>query len=380
MKRTVGTFLTLIAAAVCTIAPATTAYGQAKTLQVTKGGTLEVKLDGGDIHISTGDKSQVTVRGDEEAGETARGLDVSQSGTTVRVTRNYDGDSEGDVRITIPAQFNLRLETSYGEIIVDGKLVGKAEAETGAGGISLNDVDGTVDLATSGGDITTGIVNGDGTLRTSGGNVEVKGTTGWLDARTSGGDITIGNVGKTLRASTAGGDISIGDVGGEAKVATSGGNIRTGKVNGKVSLSTSGGDIELSGGNGTINAATSGGNVNMKDISGSVNATSSGGDIYAELKPSGKGRSKLITAAGKITLLIPENAKAAIDARIQVQGHWRGQHEDYTITSDFTADKSSQTKDDREISSRFTLNGGGEQITLETVNSDILIKKLLSGQ
>ncbi len=246
MKRTVGTFLTLIAAAVCTVAPSTTAYGQAKTLQVSKGGTLEVKLDGGDIHISTADKSQVSVRGDEDAGETARGLDVSQSGNTVRVTRNYDhdGDSEGGVRITIPAQFNLRLETSNGEIIVDGKLVGKAEAETGAGGISFDDVDGTVDLATSGGDVTTGTVNGDGTLRTSGGDVEVRGTTGWLDARTSGGDIRIGNVGKTLRASTAGGDITIGDVGGEAKVATSGGNIRTGKVNGKVSLSTSGGDIE----------------------------------------------------------------------------------------------------------------------------------------
>ncbi len=111
-----------------------------------------------------------------------------------------------------------------------------------------------------------------------------------------------------------------------------------------------------------------------------MNASSSGGDIYAELKPSGKGRSKLITAAGNITLLLPENAKASIDARIQVQGHWRGQNEDYTITSDFTADKSSQTKDDREIYSHFTLNGGGEQITLETVNSDIQIKKLRSGQ
>jgi DUF4097 and DUF4098 domain-containing protein YvlB len=380
MKRRVRNVVIVIGTVVCTLALSAGAFGQVKTFQVSKGGTLEVRLDGGDIHVSTSDKNQVSVRGDES--ESTNGLNVTQSGGTVRVTRRYDddGDSESGAKITIPAQFNVRLETSNGEVVVNGKLIGNAEAETGAGGVSFDDVDGTVDLSTSGGDVRTGNVNGDGTLRTSGGDIDVKGTAGWLDAKTSGGDIRIGNVGKTLRASTSGGDITIGDVGGEAKVSTSGGNIRTGKVNGKVSLSTSGGDIELTGGNGNINAATSGGNVNMKDVSGSVNASSSGGDIYAELKPSGKGGSKLITAAGNITLLLPEKAKATIDARIQVQGYWQGKHKDYTIQSDFTADKSSQNKDDQEIYSHFTLNGGGEHITLETVNSDIQIRKLRGGQ
>ena len=111
-----------------------------------------------------------------------------------------------------------------------------------------------------------------------------------------------------------------------------------------------------------------------------MNASSSGGDVYAELRPSGKGHSKLATAAGNITLLLPEDAKATIDARIQVQGYWRGQHQEYTIQSDFTGDKSTQNKDDQEIYAHYTLNGGGEQITLETVNSDIQIRKLASGR
>jgi DUF4097 and DUF4098 domain-containing protein YvlB len=370
-----------IGAVICTLGMTTALFGQAKTYQVSKGGTLEVKLDGGDIHISTSDKNQVTVRGDEGESDDASNLSVTLSGGTIRVTRRgEDGNSDGGVRITVPSQFNLRLETSYGEVAVDGKLAGRAEAETGGGGISLDDVDGAVDLGTSGGDVRTGNVNGDGTLRTSGGDIEVRSTSGKLDVRTSGGDIRIGNVGKALRASTSGGDVNIGDVGGETKVVTSGGNIRAGKVNGKVSLSTSGGDIELKGGTGAINAATSGGNVNVRDVSGSINASSSGGDIYAELKPSGNGRSKLITAAGNITLLLPEYAKASIDARIQIQGYSHGPHQDYTITSDFAADKSTQNKEDQEIYAHYTLNGGGEQISLETVNSDIQIRKLPRGR
>lgn len=380
MKRTTGNFLQLIGALLSMLVLSTAAFGQVKTFQVSKGGTLEVKLDGGDIHIVTSDKGQVTVRGDEEGA--TNGLSVSQTGGTIRVTRRYDedGDWQRGAMITIPSQFNIRIETSNGEVSVDGKLVGNAEAETGAGGISLDDVDGTVDLSTSGGDLKTGTVNGDGTLRTSGGDINVRGTSGRLDVKTSGGDIRIGNVGKTLRANTSGGDVIIGDVGGEAGVSTSGGNIRTGKISGKVTLATSGGDIELTGGNGTINAATSGGNVNIKNVSGSVSASSSGGDIYAELTPSGKGRSKLTTAAGNVTLLLPADAKATIDARIQVQGYWRGQRQEYTIQSDFQADKSSQNKDDQEIYAHYTLNGGGEQITLETVNSDIQIRKLGSGR
>jgi DUF4097 and DUF4098 domain-containing protein YvlB len=382
MNRRLNNSIMVIGAVTCMLGMATAACGQVRSFQVSKGGTLEVKLDGGDILVSTSTKNEVTVRGEPVDNESSNNVNVTQTGTTIRVTsRGDDGrDREDKVRITIPSQFNLRLETSHGEVAVDGKLVGHAEAETGAGNISLDDVDGNVDLSTSGGDVKTGTVDGDGTVRTSGGDIEVKSTTGRLDVKTSGGDIRIGNVGKTLRAGTSGGDVTIGDVGGEAKVATSGGNIRTGKVNGKVSLATSGGDIELNGGNGNISAATSGGNVNIRNVSGSVDASSSGGDINAELRPSGKGRSRLTTAAGNITLFLPEDAKASIDARIRVQGYWRGQHKDYTIQSDFTADKSSQNEEDQEIYAHYTLNGGGEQITLETVNSDIQIRKLRSGK
>jgi DUF4097 and DUF4098 domain-containing protein YvlB len=381
MKRSLRYSILFIGVFIWMTGMAGTTFAQTRSLQVSKGGTLEVKLDQGDIMVTTSDRIEATVHGSSD-GSGASAFNISYSGSTIRITNNHEGDidSEDGVKITIPSQFNVHLETSYGDIRLQGKLVGRAEAETGAGEIVLNDVDGSVDIGTSGGDLRTGTVNGDGRLRTSGGNIDVQGTTGRLDVQTSGGDIQIGNVGKTLRANTSGGDVIIGDVGGEAKVATSGGNIRVGNINGSASLATSGGDIELNGGTGTISAGTSGGNLHIKNISGSVSASSSGGDVYAELRPSGKGRSKLITAAGNITLYLPDNAKATVDAHIRVQGYWRGQHHDYTIQSDFTADQSSQNKEEQEIFAHYTLNGGGEQITLETVNSDIQIRKLRSGQ
>ncbi len=96
----------------------------------------------------------------------------------------------------------------------------------------------------------------------------------------------------------------------------------------------------------------------------------------AELVPSGKGKSRLSSASGIIQLYRPENARATITARIRVEGWWKSQKNQYTITSDFKEDSSLRDEDQQEIESKFTLNGGGETITLETVNSDIEIRKL----
>jgi hypothetical protein len=357
---------------------ATQKHGESKTktFTVTKGGTLEVRVDGGDIRISTWEKNEVSVRADIFDDEDDGDLRMTQSGNTVRVTNR--GGWMGDARyeISVPSQFNLDLETAAGNLYVRGKMTGTLSGETSGGNISLDDVEGKVDMHTSGGDVKTGNVLGDAVLNTSGGDIEVTSTSGELNVRTSGGDIRLGNIGRSLTASTSGGDVVIGDVGGEARVSSSGGTIRVGKVNGRVSLSTAGGDIELLGGSGTIKASTSGGDMRLHDLSGSVEARTAGGDIHGELIPSGKGRSRLTTASGDIVLYVPESAKATIDARIRIQGRWRSERDEYKITSDFKAQSSEQDDNEREIRTKFVLNGGGEEITLETVNSNITIKKL----
>lgn len=350
---------------------------QSKTFSVTKGGTLEVSVDGGDIRITTWDKNEVTVKVqliDEDEGED---LKMTQSGNTVRIVDNGGwGESDNRYDISVPVKFNLDLRTGSGDLVINGTLEGTIDGQTSGGSIRMDDVAGKVDVSTSGGDLRAGRISGDGRFNTSGGDIDVRGTSGDLDVKTSGGDIRLGDIGKTLRASTSGGDITIGNVGNEAEVSTSGGNIRVGKVNGRVRLKTSGGDVELSSGTGSILAYTSGGNVRLSNIAGSIDAKTAGGDIEAGLTPDGKGSSTLTSAAGQIRLLVPENAKATIDAVIRIHGGWRYSRESYDIQSDFKPESREADKDSHEIRARYILNGGGQNISLETVNSDIVIRRL----
>lgn len=350
---------------------------QSKTFTVSKGGTLEVSVDGGDIRITTWEKNEVAIKVQFADEDEEDDLKMTQNGNTVRIVDSGAwGETDNRYEISVPVKFNLDMRTGSGDLVINGRLEGGIEGQTSGGSIRMDDVAGKVDVSTSGGDLRAGRITGNGRFNTSGGDIDVQGTSGDLDVRTSGGDIRLGDIGKTLRASTSGGDVTIGNVGNEAEVSTSGGNIRVGKVNGRVHLKTSGGDVELSSGTGAILAYTSGGNVRLSKITGSIDAKTAGGDIDAELIPDGKGSSKIASAAGQIRLSIPENARATVDAVISIHGGWRYSHDSYDIQSDFKAESRESDKDSHEIRARYILNGGGQNISLETVNSDIVIRKM----
>ncbi|MBI3111718.1 MAG: DUF4097 family beta strand repeat protein [Ignavibacteriales bacterium] len=356
---------------------------RSKSFTVTKGGLVEVSVDGGDIRVSSWEKNEVFVRAEGIDEDNLDRLKMDQSGNTVRIEyRNRRGWNSGHTRfeISVPTQFNTDLRTSGGDIEIRGDIDGRIKGSTSGGDVILGNLSkGTVDLSTSGGDMRTGDIQGDVNLRTSGGNIELGKVGGNADVKTSGGDIRVESVGKTLKASTSGGDISIGDVGGEATVSTSGGDVKVRRVAGWASLSTSGGNIELLGASGKVKANTSGGDIRLEDITGSIEAATAGGDVSAELKPTGTGRSRLSSAGGEITLYVPENAKATIEAIIEIEGRWGRRNKEYEIKSDFKEDqydKSGRDDDDREIRAVYKLNGGGEDIMLKTVNSNIYIKKL----
>lgn len=354
---------------------------RSKSFTVTKGGMIEVSVDGGDIRVSSWDKNEVFVRAEGIDEDNLSRLKMDQSGNTVRVEYKVRGRgwNSGHTRfeISVPTQFNTDLRTSGGDIEIRGDIDGRIKGSTSGGDVILGNISkGTVDLSTSGGDMRTGDIQGDVNLRTSGGDIELGKVGGNADVKTSGGDIRVESVGKTLKASTSGGDITIGDVGGEATVATSGGDVKVRRVAGWASMSTSGGNIELLSASGKVKANTSGGDIRLEDITGSIEAATAGGDVSAELKPSGTGRSRLSSAGGEITLYVPDNAKATIEALIEIEGRWRGKTRDYEVKSDFKSDSYERDDDTREIRAVYKLNGGGEDITLRTVNSNIYIKRL----
>jgi len=363
-------------------APQSDGQERTKSFTVSKGGTLEVRVEGGDIKISVWEKNEVLVKAEGIDDDDLDRLKMKQSGNDVLVEfrnrRGWGGWDGGHLRfdITVPSQYNADLHTAGGDIDVRGGVNGTIKGATSGGDVTVDNVKGgKVDLSTSGGDMRTGDVQGDVTLKTSGGNIEMGVVGGEAYVSTSGGDITVKSVGKSLRANTSGGNIDIGDIGGEAKVSTSGGDIKIRKVSGSVTMSTAGGNIELDGASGTVKSSTAGGDISLQNITGSIEAGTAGGNVVAELRPSGKGRSKLSSAGGDIELSIPEDAKATIEATIRIQGRWSSRKTDYKVRSDFKADSYEQDDDEREIRATYKLNGGGELIELKTVNSDIILKK-----
>lgn len=352
-----------------------------RTFTVSKGGKLEVSVRTGDIRVSPWAKSEVHVLADGVDEEDLEFLRMDQSGNTVRVEfrpRGGWGGWNGSPRfeISIPSEFNVEMKTSGGDLEVTGGVNGRIEGSTSGGDIKLQNVTGKVDMSTSGGDIRVGDISGNVELSTSGGDIELRRVEGEASVRTSGGDIKVDYVAKTLEAKTSGGDITIGDVGGEATVSTAGGDVKVGKVSGGARLRTAGGNIGLRGATGRVDASTAGGDIELENISGSIDAKTAGGDIRAELVPSGKGSSELKTAGGRIRLAVPENAKATIEAVIRIEDRWRSRRDRYEVRSDFPS--ATYERDERygDIRATYVLNGGGERIYLETVNSDIEIRKL----
>jgi len=350
---------------------------RSKSFTVSKGGTLDISTGSGDIQIRVWTKNEVHVEAEGIDPDELDRLEMTQSGNTVRVKFRPRWRSGSDARflIDVPSEFNLEMRTAGGDLGVTGALKGELNGSTSGGDIKLDDVDGKIDMSTSGGDVRCGHVRGDAMLKTSGGDIELEDASGDVQVSTSGGDIRVGDVGKSLKARTSGGGIKIGNVGGEADVSTAGGDIRVGKVSGQASMSTAGGDIALESASGRVIAKTAGGDIQLRDITGAIEARTAGGDVQAELIPSGKGRSSLKSAGGDIRLYIPENAKATIEATIEVHG-WGSDVKDYDIRSDFKAKTYDKNKDRDVIEATFELNGGGDLITLETVNANIEVRKL----
>jgi hypothetical protein len=376
MKRS-AVFLFVASLVAVSIASAVPAEGgdRTKTFPVGKGGTLDVRIRGGNISIKSWNRDEVMVRITGVDEDEDSGIRMSSSGSTVSIENSEGSSDDFTLEITLPTKFDVRLQSSSGDMDIDGPLTGRLKGMTGGGNIRLGNIGGTIDMKTAGGDITCGDIGGDLDLGTSGGDIHMGEVSGSATVMTSGGDITVENVGKKIRATTSGGNISIGDVGGEAIVSTSGGDVTAGSVSGSATLSTSGGNVYLRGAAGTVRATSSGGDIQLENISGTVTGHTAGGNVMAVLSPAKTGRSSLSTAGGDIRLVVPEGAKATINARIRIAGWWRSQKDSYEIVSDFRMEKYEKDEQAHEIRATVLLNGGGEEITLDAVSGNIEIRR-----
>jgi len=406
---------------------------QTSIFDVTSGGSLNMEDLIGDVTVKGIIGTQVTIeehfffevdtqKEAETAFERYRST-ISESNNRIIVTgtdsrrRNYVTTSYD---VTVPTKFNLDVETVGGDVsvqIIEGEvvletmggdldlndLVGMVDAETAGGDINmeglegearLNTAGGDIDLIsakkgpfrleTAGGDITVRSVEGTVDANTSGGDVEVNMVTGDVDLKTSGGDIEITNIkGTNHRAKTSGGDVDANQVTGDIDLSTSGGDVSAMLINGSVYGQTSGGDIEIDDINGDVDISTSGGQLDIKSVMGRLTGNTSGGDVFARVQGNGMLKSpiRLSTSGGEITLQLPPNTKATVEAQIRTHDPYSG----YNIHSDFKLKIEEETQKGKKdtgwgrgyyiITGTGDLNGGGPLIQLETVEGDITIEK-----
>ena len=133
------------------------------------------------------------------------------------------------IEITVPKNFNTKVETSGGGINIQD-ISGNINLSTSGGGIKFKDVSGKFNVSTSGGGITGMDFNGDLDASTSGGGIRLSGRDSKIKAETSGGSISLDyeGVNKGIYLSTSGGGIQINlpeDFNASAKLSTSGGRV-----------------------------------------------------------------------------------------------------------------------------------------------------------
>jgi len=319
-------------------------HGQ-KSFNVRPGGTINFEAEYGSVTVKTADTGTATIQLDrkveastpEEARRILDDLEIeaSQDGDTVRYRAKFkngwgDRQSEADgertlchndrclayarnlrqmsFTITVPRQFNLDLSTEGGHLEI-GDIEGKVQAETSGGHVSVGNITGPVNVHTAGGHID---------LASAKGKVELQ---------------------------TAGGHIRCGDVEGDVNVHTAGGGISLGKIKGKIEAKTAGGSIEIEGAQDSVQAQTSGGSIRAK-ITGQPN-----------------GDSDFETVGGAVTLYLPAEIRANLDAR---GSRYSGRiHSDFPITM--------ETASDGEI--KGSINGGGPAIVIRDRVGSIRILK-----
>ena len=179
-----------------------------------------------------------------------------------------------------------------------------------------------------------------------------------VELRTTGGSVQVRDLNAAVRARTSGGSALVQNVAGTASLATSGGSIEVAHLTGSANLSSSGGSEDVTDSVGDLDLDTSGGSVRVVNDDGKIHAETSGGSARAQLQVN-RGVS-LQTSGGGITLLLPQDAHASIDA----------QSDGGSIRFDFPL---STTRIDGDSHLAGTLVGGGPPIDLHSSGGSIRV-------
>jgi beta-lactamase regulating signal transducer with metallopeptidase domain/DUF4097 and DUF4098 domain-containing protein YvlB len=278
-----------------------------RELDVDPGEEIRVQLDsGGDVHVSGWDHPRVRVQIDGAGSDWESGdVEIERASYGVRVALRGD---EATVTVHVPRKFDLRLNSSGGDLTIGG-------------------VDGTFRGNTGGGEIIISKARGRAELNTGGGEIAVSDSTldGWVN--TGGGDVRVVRVQGNLRTNTGGGDVQLDEALHGGRISTGGGDIRIGRTAGRLEAQTGGGDIDLRAVAGSVRASTGAGDVRVVVVEGEearrIDLSSGTGDVVLDLPDDFEGTFDLETSGahdgGEIETRLPLPIERRGDA-VRVRG------------------------------------------------------------
>ncbi len=315
---------------------ASTEENKHETRPAKPGGTLVVDVDFGSIEVTPGGNDQVVIdahrkvemssKEKEQEYLAAAPITITTEGDKIILRAIHKEESlgkqfwrmighsrtEGHYAIKVPANFNLDLDTSGGDISASG-ITGKVKVDTSGGDLTFHQIHGDLHADTSGGNIVAKDCEGKIDLDTSGGRIEVTGGRGDLKVDTSGGNVTVLNRVGDTKVESSGGKLRLGNISGRLIAETSGGSVSAilpNPVAGDVRLETSGGSITvLTPPNAalTIDAETSAGGI-RSDLP--ISRLSADDDSLKGTLNGGGTKVVLRSSAGSIEIVSAEKATA----------------------------------------------------------------------
>jgi DUF4097 and DUF4098 domain-containing protein YvlB len=363
------------------------AWGQEITGTLTAVKNLRVKVDMGSVVVHGAEQQGInyvvhTKFGNSSEQDARRQFEQYKvtawvKGDTAWIVGDWQGGKQprhfsGEFSVVVPREMALvKLETEGGNIDATG-LAGRVEAESGGGGMHLDDIGGGAYAETGGGSIDVGTVSGELGLHTGGGPIVVHHANGKVTAETGGGGIEIQSGAQGAVIETGGGSIELHQSNGDVKVSTGGGGVDLSDIAGAADIETGGGSIHLTSAKGHVHAETGGGGIELFGVP-SAHAETSAGGITVKLVNTGAERhdSDLETEAGDITVYIASDVALNVRASVDLANGHR-------ITSEFPdIHISSQGGqwEQKTYTAEGRLNGGGPVLKVHTSSGDICFKR-----
>ncbi len=232
---------------------------------------IEVESLFASVEIIGSDRTDVELTGEIFGTSASKDVKIkhSQSGTKLTIEVDDEtflkwGDYKGALKLLVPKNINLDIESGSGQINVTNVNDKDGDFSSGSGSIKATDYSGNGDFETGSGSISLLNISANAECNSGSGSIYVENSNGELDLETASGSIDAIKIIGKISASTASGSVAVSDV--SSLTATA----KIGVVSGNIKLKNFRGDVDASSVSGSINVDALTGRLRLSSVSGSI--------------------------------------------------------------------------------------------------------------